>query len=57
MKHERKQCDGVVTYHSVGSVMAHAVVLNEGGVRGGESPKQSIPIITWKYFMTFYFSS
>jgi len=36
MKHERKQCDGVVTYHSVGSVMAHAVVLNEGGVRGGE---------------------
>jgi hypothetical protein len=43
--------------------MVHAVVLNEIGVRGGmgreerESPKQSKPTITWKYFMIFYFSS
>jgi len=53
MKHERNQCDGIVTYHSVGSVTAHA----EGREVERESPKQSKPIIAWKYFMIFYFSS
>jgi hypothetical protein len=33
MKYERNHCDVIVTY-LLGSVMAHAVVLNGGGVRG-----------------------
>jgi len=39
MKHERNHCDVIVTYR-VGSVMAHAVVLNGGGVRGGRGREE-----------------